>query len=72
MSSIIKCGPGPSKLAFWVDWKMADIISPLPGCSKRKSGKSISVEEQQIILNVQRIFKKRVKVEISHNLGQEL
>ena len=34
MSSIIKCGPSPSKLAFWVDWKMADIISPLPGCSK--------------------------------------
>ena len=42
MRSIIKCGPSPSKLAFWVDWKMADIISPLPGCSKRKSGKSIS------------------------------
>ena len=56
MSSIIKCGPSPSKLAFWVDWKMADIISPLPGCSKRKSGKSISVEEQQIILNVAKYF----------------
>ena len=56
MSSIIKCGPSPSKLAFWVDWKMADIISPLPGCSKRKSGKSISVEEQQIILNVTKYF----------------
>ena len=35
---------------------MADIISPLPGCSKRKSGKSISVEEQQIILNVAKYF----------------
>ena len=52
MSSIVKCGPSLSKLAFWVDWKMTDIISPLPGCSKRKSGKSIAVEEQQIILNV--------------------
>ena len=31
---------------------MADIISPFPGCFKRKIGKSISVEEQQIILNV--------------------
>ena len=40
MSSIIKCGPSPSKLAFWVDWKMADIISPLPGCSKREESKS--------------------------------
>ena len=40
---------------------MADIISPLPGCSKRKSGKSISVEEQQIILNVVSTFKKRSK-----------
>ena len=56
MSSIIKCGQSPSKLAFWVDWKMADIISPLPGSSKRKSGKSISVEEQQIILNVAKYF----------------
>ena len=56
MSSIIKCGPSPSKLASWVDWKMADIISPLPGCSKRKSGKSISVVEQQIILNVAKYF----------------
>ena len=56
MSSIIKCGLSPSKLAFWVDWKMADIISPLPRCSKRKSGKSISVEEQQIILNVAKYF----------------
>ena len=61
MSSIIKCGPSPSKLAFWVDWKMADIISPLPGCSKRKSGKSISVEEQQIILNVTKYFQEESK-----------
>ena len=61
MSSIIKGGPSLSKLAFWVDWKMADIISPLPGCSKRKSGKSVSVEEQRIILNVAKYFKKRVK-----------
>ena len=49
---------------------MADVISLLPGCSKQKSGKSISVEEQQIMSHS--IFKKRVKVEISHNLGQEL
>ena len=61
MSSIIKCGPSPSKLAFWVDWKMADIISPLPGCSKRKSGKSISVEEQQIMLNVAKYFQEESK-----------
>ena len=61
MSSIIKCGPSPSKLAFWVDWKMADIISPLRGCSKRKSGKSISVEEQQIILNVAKYFQEENK-----------
>ena len=61
MSSIVKCGPSPSKLAFWVDWKMADIISPLPGCSKRKSGKSISVEEQQIILNVTKYFQEESK-----------
>ena len=61
MSSIIKCGPSPSKRAFWVDWKMADIISPLPGCSKRKSGKSISVEEQQIILNVAKYFQEESK-----------
>ena len=61
MSSIIKCGPSPSKLAFWVDWKMTDIISPLPGCSKRKSGKSISVEEQQIILNVAKYFQEESK-----------
>ena len=49
------------KLAFWVDWKMADIISPLPGCSKRKSGKSISVEEQQIMLNVAKYFQEESK-----------
>ena len=61
MSSIIKCGPSPSKLAFWVDWKLADIISPLPGCSKGKSGKSISVEEQQIILNVAKYFQEESK-----------
>ena len=62
MSWIIKCGPSPSKLAFWVDWKMADIISPLPWCSKRKSGKSISVEEQQqIILNVAKYFQEESK-----------
>ena len=61
MSSIIKCGPSRSKLAFWVDWKMADIISPLPGCSKRKSGKSISVEEQRIILNVAKYFQEESK-----------
>ena len=36
-------------------------ISPLPGCSKRKSGKSISVEEQQIILNVARYFQEKSK-----------
>ena len=61
MSSIIKCGPSPSKLAFWVDWKMTDIISPLPGCSKRKSGKSVSVEQQQIILNVAKYFQEESK-----------
>ena len=61
MSSIIKCGPSPNKLAFWVDWKMADIISPLLDCSKRKSGKSISVEEQQIILNVAKYFQEESK-----------
>ena len=61
MSSIIKCGLIPSKLAFLVDWKMADIISPLPGCSKRKSGKSISVDEQQIILNVAKYFQEESK-----------
>ena len=61
MSSVIKCGPSPSKVAFWVDWKMADIISPLPECSKRKSGKSISVEEQQTILNVARYFQEESK-----------
>ena len=59
--SIIKCGPSPSKLAFWVDWKMADIISPHPGCSKRKSGKSVSVEEQRIILNVAKYFQEESK-----------
>ena len=61
MSSIIKCGPSPGKLAFWVDSKMADIISPLPGCSKRKRGKSIGVEEQQIILNVAKYFQEDSK-----------
>ena len=61
MSSIIKCGPSPSELAFWVDWKMVDIISPLPGCSKRKSLKSICVEEQQIILNVAKYFQEESK-----------
>ena len=40
---------------------MADIISPLPGCSKRKSGRSISVEEQQIILNVAKYFQEESK-----------
>ena len=40
---------------------MADIISPLPGCSKRKSGKSISVDEQQIILNVAKYFQEASK-----------
>ena len=40
---------------------MADIISPLPGCSKRKSGKSISVEERQIILNVSKYFQEESK-----------
>ena len=40
---------------------MADIISPLPGCSKRKSGKYISVEEQQIILNVAKYFQEESK-----------
>ena len=40
---------------------MANIISPLPGCSKRKSGKSISVEEQQIILNVAKYFQEESK-----------
>ena len=48
-------------IAFWVDWKMADIISPLPGCSEQKSGKSISVEEQQIILNVAKYFQEESK-----------
>ena len=61
MSLIIKCGLSPSKHAFCVDWKTADIISPLPGCSKRKSGKSISVEEQQIILNVAKYFQEESK-----------
>ena len=40
---------------------MVDIISPLPGCSKRKSGKSISVEEQQIILNAAKYFQEESK-----------
>ena len=40
---------------------MADIISPLPGCSKRKSEKSVSVEEQQIILNVVTYFQEESK-----------
>ena len=40
---------------------MADIISPLPGCSKPKSRKSISVEEQQIILNVAKYFQEESK-----------
>ena len=40
---------------------MADIISPLPGCSKQKSEKSISVEEQQIILNVAKYFQEESK-----------
>ena len=50
-----------SNLAFCVDWKMVDIISPLPGCSKRKRGKSISVEDQQIILNVAKSFQEESK-----------
>ena len=41
--------------------KMVDIISPLPGCSKRKSGKSISVEKQQIILNFAKYFQEESK-----------
>ena len=61
MSSIITFGPSPSKLAFWVDWKMADIIPPLPGCPKRQRGKSNSVEEQQIILNVAKYFQEESK-----------
>ena len=56
-----KMWPKPWQLAFWVDWKIADIISPLPGCSKQKSGKSISVEEQQIILNVTKYFQEESK-----------
>ena len=40
---------------------MANITSPLPGCSKRKSGKSISVEEQKIILNVAKYFQEESK-----------
>ena len=40
---------------------MAHIISPLPWCSKRKSGKSISVEEQKIILNVAKYFQEESK-----------
>ena len=40
---------------------MADIISPLPECSKRKSGESISAEEQQIILNVAKYFQEESK-----------
>ena len=42
---------------------MADIISSLPGCSKRNSRKSISVEEQQIILNVAKYFPEESKSE---------
>ena len=42
------------------------------GIASEREGKSISVEEQQIIMNVAKNFKKRVKVEINHNLGQEL
>ena len=61
MSSIIKCRPSPSKLAFWVDWKMADIISPFSGCSKRKRGKSIGVEEHRIIQNVAKYFQEESK-----------
>ena len=56
-----KMWPKPQQACLWVDWKMADIISPLPGCSKRKSGKSISVEEQQIILNVAKYFQEESK-----------
>ena len=40
---------------------MTDIISPLPECSKRRSGKSIGVEEQQIILNVAKYFEEESK-----------
>ena len=40
---------------------MADNNSPLSGCSKRKSGKSISVEEQQIILNVAKYLQEESK-----------
>ena len=61
MSAILKCDPSPSKLAFWADWKMADIISLLSGCSKQKSRKSIRVEEQQIILNVAKYFQEESK-----------
>ena len=61
MPSIIKCGLSPSKLAFWVDWKMADIISPFPECSKRKSGKSISEKKRQIVLNVAKYFQEERK-----------
>ena len=56
-----KMWPKPQQTCLWVDWKMADIISPLPGCSKRKSGKSISVKEQQIILNVVKYFQEESK-----------
>ena len=51
---------------------MADIISPLPGCSKRKSGKSISVGEQQIILNVAKYFQEDSKSGNKPRFGQEL
>ena len=41
--------------------KKNQIISPFEGCSKQKSGKSISVDEQQIILNVAKYFQEESK-----------
>ena len=66
----ILCNINPCMLSFIINRKKKN--KKLPGCSKRKSGKSISVEEQQIILNVAKYFQEESKVEISHNLGQEL
>ena len=50
-----------ASLPFGSTGRWPDIISPLPGCSKRKNGKSISVKEEQIILNVAKYFQEESK-----------
>ena len=61
MSSIIKCGPSPSKLVFWVDWKWLTSFHHFQGVLSERAEKSISVEEQQIILNVAKYFQEESK-----------